>query len=224
MTSMVAGNEPVKCFRNREDAAFCLSDLLLHYRNQNPLILAVPNGAIPIAALLARDLGGQLDVMLVHKIPAPGQPDLALGAVNEGGEYFPNAEVNTQALPQGYLAGAITAEKSKLLYLRRLYSRLRKAPSLAGRVVIVADDGIATGSTMVAALKTARAAKPQRLVAAAGVVSPRAIALVQGLADEVAAVMIPPDFENVAKYYLDFRDVTDKEVAGYLANHLSQQQ
>ncbi len=200
-------------FKDRLEAAQLLAERLLRYRGQSPLILAIPRGAVPMGVVLAQQLGGELDVVLVHKLCAPFQPELAIGAIDESG----HASLAPHAASVGATPSWITAEKNrqlKVLQERRRHYRPSHAPAtIAHRVVIVVDDGLATGATMVAALTAIRRNQPARLVCATPVASAEALELVKPLVDETVCLSVPPLFQAVGQFYEDFPQVSDDEVA-----------
>lgn len=200
-------------FKNRLQAAALLAEHLLRYRGLSPLILAIPRGAVPMGVLLAQRLAGELDVVLVHKLCAPFQPELAIGAIDESGR----ATIAPHAASVGATPTWITAEKKRQLQVlrarRQHYSPLRKPIPVEGRTVIAVDDGLATGATMQAALMAVRSARPGRLVCAVPVASGEALALVQPLADETVCLSAPPLFQAIGQFYEEFPQVSDDEVA-----------
>lgn len=200
-------------FKDRYQAAGLLAERLMRYCGQSPLILAIPRGAAPMGVVLAQQLGGDFDVILVHKLCAPLQPELAIGAIDESG----HATLAPHASSVGATPAWITAEKNRQLKVlqqrRRLYSPWRKPLPMHNRVVIVVDDGLATGATMVAALTAARRAQPARLVCAVPVGSSEALTLVQPLCDETICLSVPPLFQAVGQFYGHFPQVSDDEVA-----------
>lgn len=203
-------------FDNRLDAARQLADALRGYRGNDPLILAIPRGAVPMGAEIARQLGGDLDVVLVRKLAAPGNPELAIGAVDETGWSY----VAPYAADLGVHAPYIDAqrrEQLKLLASRRaLYTPRTHGFEVNGRTCIVVDDGLATGATMIAALHSVRARKPERLVCAVPVASASGLAHVRPYADDVVCLEQPLDFGAVARFYQDFPQVSDDEVVASL--------
>ena len=200
-------------FKDRSHAAQLLAERLLRYRGQSPLILAIPRGAVPMGLLLAQQLAGDLDVVLVHKLCAPFQPELAIGAIDESG----HATLAPHTASVGATPAWITTEKNRQLKVlqqrRRQYSPWRKPVSVEGRVVIVVDDGLATGATMVAALTAIRRGRPRRLVCAVPVASSAALALTDPLCDETVCLSVPPLFQAVGQFYQDFPQISDEEVA-----------
>ena len=203
-------------FRNREHAARLLAAKLSPYKNKNPWVLAIPRGAVPMAKIIADSLHGELDVLLVRKLGHPAQPELAIGAVDENGNVF----LSDYALeiPVEYLA----AEKQRQLRLlreRRAHYTPARSPIDPKDRIVVVDDGIATGSTMIAALRSARSANPRKLVAAVAVASLEAACRISNEADATVCLKIPPDFYSVGQFFKDFSEVTDEDVIKILQAH-----
>ena len=202
-------------FKNRDEAAKQLAGRLGAYKGQNPLILGVPRGAVPMARTIADALEGELDVVLVRKLRAPGQPELAIGAVDEAGtvlkgRYFDVAD-------EEYLREEIRAQQEVIRARREMYTRAQRVIDPSGRIVVVVDDGIATGSSMLAAIRSVRARKPQKLVVAIGVAPPEILARVQAEADEVICLAAPGAFHAVGQFFDDFSEVTDDMVVTALS-------
>lgn len=199
-------------FRDRLDAAQQLADQLKAYRGSHPLILAIPRGAVPMAKIIADQLGGELDVVLVRKLRAPQQPELAIGSVDESGWTY----LADYARAYGGTADYIETEKREqlaTLHQRRAqYTPIRPPISPAGRIVIVIDDGLATGATMISALHGLRAMKPAKLICAVPVAPPDTLAKVADLADEVVCLEAPDFFQAVGQFYRHFPQVDDDEV------------
>ena len=202
-------------FRNREEAATRLAERLAVYRGQHPLVLGVPRGAVPMASVIAEALGGDLDVVLVRKLRAPGQPELAIGAVDEAGtvlegQYFAIAS-------DKYVQEEVRTQLEVLARRRELYTRAQGAVDAAGRVVIIVDDGIATGSSMLAAIRSVRARRPQKIVVAIGVAPAAALPRMRAEADDVVCLHAPEDFLAVGQFFEEFSEVTDDMVVEALA-------
>ena len=202
-------------FKNREQAARLLARRLsADYKNQNPLVLAIPRGAIHMAEIIADALGGELDVVLVHKLGAPGQPELAIGAIDEAGNVFLSGY--GLDIDDAYLEAERRAQLEILRKRRARYTPSRGAIDPHNRIVIVVDDGIATGSTMTAALRAIRRSKPKKLVAAVAVASPGAARAMAREADATVCLSVPADFYAVGQFFENFSQVSDEEVIAIL--------
>jgi putative phosphoribosyl transferase len=202
-------------FENREHAARLLARRLnAHYKNKNPLVLAIPRGAIHMAEIIADTLGGEVDVVLVHKLRAPGQPELAIGAIDEAGNVF----LSRYALDidETYLAAEKQAQLEMLRKRRARYTPSRGVIDPHDRIVIVVDDGIATGSTMTAALRSIRKSQPKKLVGAVAVASPRAARAMSREADAIVCLEVPAEFYAVGEFFRDFSQVSDEDVIAVL--------
>jgi putative phosphoribosyl transferase len=204
-------------FKDRMHAAAELARALAAYRGRNPLVLAIPRGAVPMGRVIADALDGELDVVLVRKLGAPSNPEFAVGAIDETGWAY----VADYAESAGADANYLEREKRRQLELmrerRQRYTPARAPADPAGRVVIVIDDGLATGATMIAALHAVRAKKPARLVCAVPVAAPDSLERVRAHCDEVVCLHAPENFSAVGQFYLTFGQVDDDEVVDTLA-------
>jgi predicted phosphoribosyltransferase len=198
-------------FENREHAGRLLAQRLsAHYKNKNPLVLGIPRGAVPMAEIIADELGGELDVVLVHKLGAPGQPELAIGAVDEAGQIL----LSSYGLDvdKRYLEAEKQAQLAVLRRRRAAYTPSRAPIDASNRIVIIVDDGIATGSTMIAALRAIRRQGPKKLVAAVAVASAQAARAVSKEADAMVCLKVAHYFNSVGQFFEDFSQVTDDDV------------
>lgn len=202
-------------FKNREHAAQLLAERLrAAYRNEKPLVLGVPRGAVPMAKIIADALGGDLDVVLVHKLSHPEQAELAIGAIDEHGHSFLSdwaADIDPR-----YIEAEKQRQFAVLRARRAKYTPLRRPIDPRGRVVIIVDDGIATGSTMTAALRAVRARRPKKLVGAVAVASPEAAGAMLHEADAMVCLNVPADFAAVGQFFDNFAQVTDAQVVAIL--------
>lgn len=203
-------------FADRNDAAEKLADALAQYKNSNPLILGIPRGAVPMACIVAKRLGGDVDVVLVRKLRAPGNPEYAIGSVDESGWSYISPAASAAGADEAYIAREKAAQLQTIKQRRALYTAHRAPIDPQGRLVIVVDDGLATGSTMIAALHALRARAPQKLVCAVPVAPPETLDRVRASCDEVVCLDAPEYFHAVGQFYRDFAQVTDDEVVRLL--------
>jgi putative phosphoribosyl transferase len=201
-------------FEDRVQAGRLLATELGLYRNRpNVLVLGLPRGGLPVAYEIAKCLEAPLDALLVRKLGVPGQIELAFGAIAMGGVRVLDSGTIEQLRLTPQEIEETTAEERRVLESRnRLYRQGRPTPAVYGRAVIVADDGIATGSTMRAAVQALRHQKPSRIVVAAPTASLQAVSMLRGEADEVVCLAQPDPFYAVGYWYRDFAQVTDEEV------------
>lgn len=203
-------------FRNRDDAAHRLAAELERYRDKHALILAIPRGGVPIGRIIADALGGDLDVVLVRKLRAPGNPELAIGAIDEHGKVQLGAEASFAGADASYVRRESANQLEVIQTRRALYSPHRSGLDPRGRTVIVVDDGLATGATMAAALAAVRAQAPARLVCAVPVAARSSLREVAALADDAVCLAAPENFGAVSMFYRDFSPVEDDDVVRLL--------
>jgi len=199
-------------FIDRGDAGVRLAKALAPLRGKHPLVLGIPRGGVAIGRAIADQLDGDLDVVLVRKIGAPGHEEFAIGAIDESGHMQVSRDAAQVGADARYLQQEATRQLDRLWQRRRLYSPHRSSMDPKGRLVIVVDDGLATGATMQAALTAVRRHHPARLIAAVPVGSRRSLASIRALADDVICLSTPDDFHSVGQYYLAFPLVEDTEV------------
>jgi len=199
-------------FRDRHDAATRLAERLDAYRGKNPLILAIPRGAVPMAKLIAEKLEGEFDVVLVRKLRAPHQPELAIGSVDESGWTFVADYAETYGANSAFIESEKQTQLQTMRQRRAQYTPVRAPIDPAGRIVIVIDDGLATGSTMISALHSLRARGPAELICAVPVSPPETLEKIKPMADQVICLEAPVFFQAVGQFYEHFAQVEDEEV------------
>jgi len=209
-------------FANRKEAGRQLADRLLNLqswtREPRPLVLGLPRGGVIVAAEVAEVLDADLDLCLVRKLGVPQQPELAFGALAEGGVRVLDPDLIRECQLTEDIIESLTARAQAEIERRHaMYRGSSPAIPVAGREVIVVDDGLATGATMLAALRTLRAAGSARVVAAVPVAPPSGAAMLEREADEAVCLLTPESFWAVGYWYKDFEQVEDEEVVETLA-------
>lgn len=211
--AMAAVGNP-RPYEDRREAGAELATRLGHFRGRNDVVvLALPRGGVPVGAEVARALDAPLDIFLVRKLGLPGHPELAMGAIASGGVRVLNHDVvSWYRIPETVIDQAAREEQIELERRERAYRDGRTPAELQDRVVLLIDDGLATGSTMKAAVQAVRARRPARIVVAVPVGSPDTCREFAGIADEIICVRTPEHFSAVGQWYLDFSQTTDDEV------------
>jgi putative phosphoribosyl transferase len=207
-------------FADREDAGRKLGTKLMRFKGQDACIFALPRGGVPVGFEIARMLGAPLDLIIVRKLGAPHQPELAIGALADG--EHPQIVLNDDIVTMLRVSGEYIAEEKERQLLeierrRQSYLAGRPRASASRRIAIIVDDGIATGATIRAAIRSIRAAKPARLVLAVPVAPTETIAALRREADEIVCLEAHEDFMAISIYYRNFRQLDDEEVRDLLA-------
>lgn len=199
-------------FQNRSGAGMLLASRLKKYQNMPGVILAVPRGGVPVAYEVAKELNVPLELILVKKLGHPSNPEYAIGAVGLKDSFVvPHAEVTDL-----YITSQIQKVRSKLLEMKKKFMGDREPEELEGKTVIVIDDGIATGNTLLATIRILRKSRPAKIVVAVPVASKPAVQLLGAEVDELVTVLVPETFYGVGGFYNDFKQVEDQEVIYFL--------
>lgn len=201
-------------FKDREDAAHRLVKTLEKYKGKNPLVLGIPRGAMPMARIIADGLNGELSAILVHKIPAPINQEFAIGSIGLSGAVQKTEAVKLLSISDSYIR---SEAKRQLRTLKERFKKYDlKTPDYKNRIVIIVDDGIATGATVLAAIHEVRQHKPKKLIVAAAVAAKSSADQMRGLADELILLSEPENFFAVSEFFDDFPQVTDEEAVMFL--------
>ena len=206
-------------FKDRADAGRQLAAAVVRLGLVDPLVLALPRGGVPVAAEVARALRAPLDLLIVRKIGAPGQPELAVAAMAEGDPPTVVIDERTSQMTEGghaYIKGEVRTQRAEIERRRKAYRRGRARLDVAGKSVVVVDDGIATGTTVRAALQALRRKRPARLILAVPVAPTDTIYELSQQVDDVVCLSQPGHFRSVGTYYDDFPQVDDDEVIALL--------
>jgi len=211
---MESGSMAMLRYRDRATAGRLLAQRLADYRGRTDVIvLALPRGGVPVAAEVARELGAPLDVFLVRKLGVPAHPELAMGAIAEGGVRVLSDDVIRElGIPERAIEQVAARELIELERRERQYRGARETPDVRNRIVIIIDDGLATGATMEAAVLALRERHPARVIAAAPVGAPESTARLRNVADDVICLQTPDPFSAVGLWYEDFSQTSDEEV------------
>ncbi len=206
-------------FADRRDAGRRLAERLARFRDQRPVVLALPRGGVPVGFEIAKSLDAPFDLALVRKIGAPNQPELAVAAVVDGDE--PETVVNeviaaSLHVTEDYLQDEATRQSREIDRRRQLYLGDRPRADITGHVAIVVDDGIATGATVRAALRAIRRRKPARLVLATAVAPRDTLDRLRAEVDDIVCLATPAPFHAIGRHYADFTQTDDDEVIALL--------
>jgi predicted phosphoribosyltransferase len=209
---------PGVLFRDRIDAGRTLAESLRQYRGQNVLVLGIPRGGVPLAAEVAEAIEGELDVIVARKLGAPGSRELAIGAVtSNGGRYLNERLIEEIGVSEDYLERITAAEMDEAHRRETTFREDRPAPKIEGRTVIVVDDGLATGATMRAAVRSVLQSAPTKLIVAVPVGSRESCEVLKEEADEVVCLHQPETFWAIGGFYENFEPTEDDEVRRILS-------
>ncbi len=204
-------------FKDRAEAGQRLAKELERYRGQDAVVLALPRGGVVIGYEVARALDLPLDVLIVRKIGAPGNPEWGIGAIAENGNVqLDERIIQALGIPRYYLDEEIRRQREEIERRRRLYRDGGHLPDLENKIAIIVDDGVATGYTMFAALRAVRADRPNKIVVAVPVATVEAARDLRKEVDELVVLATPEPFLAVSRFYWDFEQVSDQEVKEYL--------
>jgi len=203
-------------FRDRIQAAQLLTQSLMQYRGKKPLVLAIPRGGVPLGRYIADKLEGELDVVMVRKLGSPMDPELAIGAVSEGGDVYITTNASRLGANEEYIESEVGNQLSLIHRRRAQYTPVRPPISPKNRIVIVVDDGLATGATMLTALRSLQSLGPERVICAIPVAPANTLDPIREYCDELICLNEAQYFSGVGSFYQDFSQVDDSEVIALL--------
>jgi putative phosphoribosyl transferase len=211
-------SESSKPFSGRIEAGLLLAQQLQDYRGQKAVVLGIPRGGVIIARQIALELEAHLDIVLAHKLGAPGNPELAIGAICEDGKLFVDKKLSSYVgADKGYIEQEKARQLQQIAHRVKLYRGVLPKLPLEARIVIVTDDGVATGATMQAALWAVRQEKPQKIIAALPVGPQDTLEKLSENVDETICLQVPSYFAALSQFYLHFTQVEDEELLHVLA-------
>ncbi|MEY3203744.1 MAG: hypothetical protein RLZZ21_75 [Planctomycetota bacterium] len=209
-----------RTFTDRDEAGWMLVERLRGQSLDKPVVLAIPRGGVEVGAAIARGLGCELDVVLSRKLRAPHQPELALGAVSEDGDVYLNHFASAMTdVGDAYIEAERTRQLAEIGRRRTMFRAVRPQADVRDRTVILTDDGIATGATMIAALHTVRAAGAKEIIVAVPVGAPDRIDAIRPLCDRVICLQEPEAFWAIGQFYRNFEQVEDERVVELLRDY-----
>lgn len=204
-------------FQNRQDAGRQLAERLTHYRNESPLVLAIPRGGVPIGYEIARKLNAPLDVLVVRKLGAPGNPERGIGAIGSGGVCVLDRDAtNYLGVTDAQLDQILATEHAELERRIHRFRGDRPLPNVQDRTVIVVDDGLATGVTAQAAIEILRRQCPQKIVLAVPVAPAETVEAFRSEVDDLVCLYTPYDLQAIGRWYVTFEQLSDEEVLTWL--------
>jgi len=203
-------------FHNRQDAGRRLASRLRRRDLRNPLVLAIPRGGVVVGFMLARELGAELDVVLSRKLRAPAQQEYAMGAISEDGHVYLNPDIPFPGPFDDYVEHEKRVQLAEIARRKEVFRAVRPQATVEGRSVIVTDDGIATGATMIAALQIVKAQRPPEVIVAVPVSPPDRLEEVRRWCDDAVCLYTPEVFWAIGQFYADFSQVDDAEVLDLL--------
>jgi predicted phosphoribosyltransferase len=206
-------------FRNRDEAGKLLAEKLMMYaNNRDVLVLALPRGGVPVAVAVSHTLNVAWDMLLVRKLGVPGASELAMGAVAYGDLYVLNEDIiKSYGIEEREINTVLMREKTELARRNQLYRSGRPSPQLDNRIIIIVDDGIATGATMKAAVKAIKQFQPKKIIVAVPVAPYASLFELSSEADEVICLNSPSDFMSVGEWYQEFKQLSDEELLSYVS-------
>lgn len=201
-------------FKNRDEASYLLLEKLNEYKGKKPFVLGIPRGALPMAKIIAEGLEGDLSTVLVHKIPAPGNEEFAIGSIGLSGNIHLMPYAHQMNISESFIQNQAAKQLQVLKQRQKQYGL--EDPNYKDRIIIIVDDGIATGATVLAAIAEVRSQDPQKVIVASPVAAQDSAEKIREIADEVVILLEPDSFYAVGQFYEDFSQVSDEEVINIL--------